>query len=163
MPNVIGIEQLDQWLAQYSKGVTYDAATAASLNEHELAIPDGLPRDPFGDEYREFQWSLYERIAGKPYSLTNESIPFDVDKAAECPYPFNTGSAQTVGLQYLAIGSILRAMNLPVGARILEFGAGWGNTSLTLAKTGFDVTAVDLEPRFCELIQRRALKEGVRC
>jgi cyclopropane fatty-acyl-phospholipid synthase-like methyltransferase len=53
-------------------------------------------------------------------------------------------------------------MGLPSGASILEFGAGWGNTSIELAKVGYNVTAVDIEANFVELINLRAGKEGLR-
>ncbi|GAB2921254.1 hypothetical protein GCM10027093_70090 [Paraburkholderia jirisanensis] len=161
MKQTIRLDELDQMLSEHGKGVTYDAEAANSLNQYELVVPDGLPDDPFSGEYIDFQWKLYEKIAGKPYSLQNESIPFDVDEAVNQPYPYNIGGTLTVGTQYLAIGSILRAMDLPRGSRVIEFGAGWGNTSIALAKAGLDVTVVDLEPRFCDLITRRAAKEGV--
>ena len=50
----------------------------------------------------------------------------------------------------MAIGFLLRAMALPPGARVLEFGPGWGHTSLMLAQLGHRVTVVDIEARFCE-------------
>jgi len=135
---------------------------ARAMSKFRIAVPEGIPTDPFSDEYAQFQINLYAQIAGKQYTLENESVPFDVDEAAKTPYPYSSGNAQTVGLQFTAIGALLRSMDLHRGARILEFGAGWGNTSIALARAGYDVTAVDLEPRFCELIQRRAAIAGVK-
>ena len=43
------------------------------------------------------------------------------------------------------------AEHVPSAGR-LNFGAGWRNTTLALAQLGFEVTALDIEPRFCELI-----------
>jgi 2-polyprenyl-3-methyl-5-hydroxy-6-metoxy-1,4-benzoquinol methylase len=61
----------------------------------------------------------------------------------------------------MALGFIIRTMNLPSGASILEFGAGWGNTSINLARMGYAVTAVDIEPRFLDLINERAAMLGL--
>jgi SAM-dependent methyltransferase len=66
-----------------------------------------------------------------------------------------------VGDQFVAIGSLLRHMKVPMGGRILEFGPGHGNTTLALAQAGYQMTAVDVEARFCNLIQRRAARNGV--
>jgi predicted O-methyltransferase YrrM len=35
---------------------------------------------------------------------------------------------------------------LALSARVVEFGPGWGNSTLTMAMAGLDVTAVDVEP-----------------
>jgi SAM-dependent methyltransferase len=61
----------------------------------------------------------------------------------------------------MAIAFLLGKLGLPKGARIVEFGPGWGNTTLELARLGFDVTAVDIEPSFCEVIRQRALHHAV--
>ena len=52
-------------------------------------------------------------------------------------------------------------MALPKAARILEFPPGWGNTSIELAKTGYEVTTVDIEKNFVKLISERAKREGL--
>lgn len=45
----------------------------------------------------------------------------------------------------MAIGFIIKNLQLPPNARILEFGPGWGNLTIALAKMGFQVTAIDIE------------------
>jgi ubiquinone/menaquinone biosynthesis C-methylase UbiE len=121
-----------------------------------------LPQDPYGDEYQRTQFSLYEKLYGKAYSTSHEHSEFDVATAAREPFPYLHGSWSTVGNQLIAIGFIIKAMELPKGARILEFGPGWGNTTLTLAKMGYHVTAIDIEPNFVELIKERARMESIR-
>ena len=49
----------------------------------------------------------------------------------------------------MEIGFVLRSMALAPSSRVLEFGAGWGTTSLWLAQLGHHVTVVDIEPCFC--------------
>ena len=44
--------------------------------------------------------------------------------------------------------------------RIVEFGPGWGNLTGDLVATGFDVTAVELDEKFCQLIAHRCAGPG---
>jgi cyclopropane fatty-acyl-phospholipid synthase-like methyltransferase len=60
-----------------------------------------------------------------------------------------------VGDQLILLGFLLKAISKPPPARILEFGPGWGNTTLALLQTGYDVTAVEIDPAFTDLIARR--------
>ncbi|SAL56614.1 Mg-protoporphyrin IX methyl transferase [Caballeronia udeis] len=117
--------------------------------------------DPFSMAYATAQFKLYEEISGQPYRLQNEETKFDLDAVAVRPFPYSTGSTQVVGDQLFAIGSLMRRMKIPSGGRILEFGPGWGNTTIAFAKAGFQVTAVDIEKRFCELLERRAAQAHV--
>lgn len=123
--------------------------------------PAGLPADPFLPAYRERQMQLYREIAGKAYSLANEATPFDVEDSVRRPFPYATQSCVTTGEHLIAIGFLLRCMALPPQSRVLEFGFGWGNSTLALAAIGHRVTAVDIEPRFCELLRRRAERENL--
>ncbi len=123
--------------------------------------PDGLPTDPFSRDYREFQMRLYQQIAGKGYSTANEATIFDVATAVRRPFPYATGSCVTLGEQLMAIGFLMRSMALAPHSRVLELGAGWGNTTLMLAELGHSVTALDIEPRFCELIRQRAAQRDL--
>lgn len=45
---------------------------------------------------------------------------------------------------------------LKPGAKILEIGAATGRYSITLAKMGYDVTAVDLTPQHVEIMKRKS-------
>jgi SAM-dependent methyltransferase len=123
--------------------------------------PKRLPVDPFSPVYREFQLDLYRTIAGKDYSVANEATIFEVDSNQKRPFPYSTGSSATAGDHLMALGFLLRCMALPPRSRVLELGFGWGNSTLAFAALGHEVTAVDIEPRFCELVRRRAAHEGL--
>ena len=75
---------------------------------------------------------------------------------ARRPFPYYTESAETVGHQLIAIGFIISTMALPAGSRILELGPGWGNTTIALARIGYRVSALDIDPNFVGLIRDRA-------
>lgn len=116
-----------------------------------------MPEDPWSPEYLDFQFACYEKIAGKKYFIANEFSNFlDVDKFVATPFPFYTQSYRTVSDQLIMVGLVMRAMKLPPGARILEFGAGWGNTAVNLARMGYKVTVVDIEQRFLDIVKGRS-------
>lgn len=143
-----------------------DEAAAVSDDElrrvfrtFSMEFPLDLPSDPYSDSYRQKQFELYEYLAGKKYNPTNEVSVFDVEKAVSRPFPFYTESPQTVGNHLIAIGYLIRTLDMPTGSRILEFGPGWGNTTIILARMGYWVTAVDIESRFIDLINERSKRK----
>ena len=133
----------------------------ALLGGFRMEAPQDLPSDPFSPDYRGAQLAFYEAIAGHAYSPEYEATKFDVDAYVQRPFPFYTESSAVAGEYFMAIGAVLHAMALPPGSRVLEFGAGWAWTSLMLAQLGHKVTVIDIEPCYCELIARRAAREGV--
>lgn len=156
------MDELDQML------VRLDAAQKVSDDElrklfrtFRMEFEKGVPVDPYSAEYKAAQFELYKRISGKDYNVKNEVSAFNLEHAAARPFPYYTGSCETVGDHLAAIAHVVRTLRLAPGAKVLEFGPGWGNTTLTLAMMGFDVTAVDIEKNFCDLIARRAAQVGV--
>lgn len=154
MQTLTTLEQLDAKIAECDASGT-DARLREIFSSFCMA-PQVVGMDPFSDSYLDAQMDLYRGIAGKAYHVSNERTKFDTDEIARRPFPYNTNSAEVVGNQLLSIGALLRRIKAPVGARILEFGPGWGNTTLAMAMAGFNVTAVDIEPDFCDLIRKRA-------
>jgi 2-polyprenyl-3-methyl-5-hydroxy-6-metoxy-1,4-benzoquinol methylase len=119
--------------------------------------PPDAPSDPYSAEYQEYQFALYRMISERThYEIENERCDFRVD--ANRPFPYYTESADTVGHQLMAMGFIITTMGLPSGSSILELGPGWGNTTIELARMGYDVTAIDIDPTFIDLIKERADK-----
>lgn len=154
------LEKIDRFLDDVQSART-DAHMRDLFQSFEEEYDLDVPSDPFSIEYRNKQFYLYECLAGKPYKPDNEVSEFNVLEMAQRPFPYCHASSSLVGDQLMAIGFIIKAMDLPAGARILEFGPGWGNTTLALAKMGFSVTAVDIEKRFVDLIRKRAEMEGL--
>lgn len=155
------IEELDEMLGEMDKaGAISDDAIRAGFGTFRMELDTPMPPDPHSADFRSAVLKEYELVRGEPYTLANESSHLDVDAAVDDPFPYSTRSPSTVGGQLIAIGHIIKTMNLPAGSRILEFGAGWGNTTLALAQAGYDVTVVDMEPNFLEVIRRRTERVG---
>ncbi len=127
-----------------------------ALSEFAYAFKGDIPKDPYSQEYADAQMKLYLEISGREgYTIANEHVPFDFDALKNNPYPYYTQSPTTVGDQLIAQGFLIKALNLKPNARIVEFGPGWGNTTLHFAQMGYEVTAVDSEKSFTELIAYR--------
>ena len=111
-------------------------------------------------EYRAEQFELYTRLSTRgEYCSENETSGFEVD--SRVPFPYYTKSPETVSNQLLAIGFMVKVMALPTGASVLEYGAGWGNTTITLARMGYDVHAIDIDENFVRMVAERAHRLGL--
>jgi SAM-dependent methyltransferase len=125
-----------------------------------MEFPLPLPDDPFDPEYRERQFEVYRRISGQTvYTTDNERSEFPMDPTR--PFPFYTESYDTVSHHLIALGFIIQTMRLPAKAKVLELGVGWGNTAITMAQMGYDVSAIDIEPNFVKLVNDRAALFGL--
>ena len=116
-----------------------------------------LPKDPFSESYYQAQMELYCKISGKTgYTLQNESTLFDFQKEKNNFFPYSTQDPKIIGRMLQVHGFALQSMALPKGARIVEFGAGWGNITLQLILSGFKVTVVEINKPSTDLIKHRA-------
>lgn len=133
-----------------------DDAVRALLRSFKYVVDlADLPPDPFSPEYAKYQLELYERIAGRPYRIENERSGFLSGDPRSLPFPYTSQSWKTVSDQLLLTGLIIRTLELPSKASVLEFGSGWGNTTLALAQMGYQVTAIDIEQRFLDMVAYR--------
>ena len=157
MQTLTTLDQLDEKLAECdAAGRVSDAALRQVFSTFRMDFSQHVPPDPFSAEYRDVQMAMYQRLTGISYETKNEKTKFDVAKADRQPFPYYTGSCKTVGFFTMGVGSLLYALNLAPGARVLEFGAGWGNTTIAMALSGLRMTALDIESDFCDLLELRA-------
>jgi len=156
----VNFDEIDAFLERL-ENARDDDHLRVMFNEYETDYDLAIPPDPFSEDYRLKQMELYKKLAGKNYSVSNEVTSFDVNELLKSPFPYCHQSFETVGDTLLAIGFLIKKMALPKSATILEFGPGWGNTSIELAKTGYKVTTVDIEENFVKLISERARREGL--
>src|SRR5262249_34055835 len=107
-----------------------------------------LPDDPASTAYAAAQMALYERIAGTAgYDAdVDEVMTIDVGQQLRRPAPFDAGSTRAVAGQVMALGHVLKVLDLRPGDRVIEYAAGQGTLSLMLAAIGVHVIAIDISP-----------------
>jgi hypothetical protein len=134
------LECLDEKLREISAAAAIsDDADRAVFASFRMDIPSNHSGDPWSATYRASQFDLYNRISSRvDYSTANEISGYSVDPRR--PFPYYTQSATTVGDQLMAVGFLIKMMNLPANSSVLEFGPGWGNTTIALARMGYAVT-----------------------
>ena len=161
-PRPVTLGQLDAELERATALMGGDADQARALLDGFVVVaPSAPPADPFSEAYREWAWGLYRAISGRAgYDTVNETSPFDLPATLARPFPYQSGSLALVGRDLVARGHLLDCLADVVrpraGApRVVEFGPGWGNLTRDMVATGLDVTAVELDDKFCALIEQR--------
>ena len=132
------------------------------LNKHTLEVspPPCAPESP---AYRAFWEDTHFSILGETYDARrHENFDFDLAQMIECPYPYITKEPTIIAQQVRDWANVLEAIDLPRNSRILEMGAGWGNTSLLLAQSGFEVSVLDINPLYLDLITKRCDRLGLK-
>lgn len=158
-----GVAELDAYFAETMGGekeVTPEIM--AKLVRIYLKVPrePEFSLDPFSTGYAEAQKRLYAGLAKKAYDTENEITPFDFERDKDNFFPYNTKSREFVGGQLLSHGFLIRNMDLKPGAKVVEFGPGWGNTLMQLAMMGYETTAVEVNRPSIDLIRYRAGLHG---
>jgi SAM-dependent methyltransferase len=154
-------EALDGWIEKAdAAGQESDDALRRVLTEFRYQGEIALPEDPFSPAYVAAQWELYRQVSGNSeYNAeVNEQSRFDFDSMLHRPFPYSTLSCQTVGNHMIRQGLMIKYLGLPPHSDVLEFGSGWGNLTLSLARMGHRVTAVEISSKLLDLIGRRSEK-----
>lgn len=155
---VIGsLAELDAHLAPIDRPDTPDDELRRELARLHLDLPEAVRLrrlDPFSTPYRDAVLALLEGIRGGAYAQEHEGLDIEVEHELRWGFPYGTQSFATVGGYLIAYGHLIRAMELPPGARILKVGCGTGSLSQYLARMGYRLTCVDLNASNLELIRR---------
>lgn len=121
--------------------------------------------DPHSDAYRDEVLNVYKKLTGMSYDVDNEwTSTLQDPEDFELGYPwvskhFNV-IAEEIG-KPIQVLRTLHALNIDE-LRLIEFGAGWANLSIPLAKSGINMTLVDIDRGFLDRAERLAAREGVR-
>jgi SAM-dependent methyltransferase len=151
------LADLDSYLARIDQPSTLDDDLRRELARIRLVVPDaerlrGI--DPFVPAYRKVVLELLEGIRGSVYTTEREGLDIDVENELRWGFPYGTQSFATVSGYLIAYGHLIRTMQLPAGAEILELGCGTGSLTQHLARMGYRITCVDLNESNLELIRR---------
>jgi|SRR5690348_6680237 len=114
-----------------------------------------VPKDASSADYRSAQLRLYEQLTQRAYDAALEETPFDREHMLRWPFPYVTRSATTVGNSLMMYGQIIKEMNLPAEAHILEMGSGYGPLTYELASMGYRVTCADISAKLLEYVRTR--------
>jgi 2-polyprenyl-3-methyl-5-hydroxy-6-metoxy-1,4-benzoquinol methylase len=157
------LDELDAMLAYLDERAhVSDDELRRGFQTFRMDITPAMPVDPFSEGYRLAVMELYAWLHGSPYELKNEKSDFEFERFVNVPFPYSTQSGPTVGNHLMAIGHVIRTLDLPAQSRVLELGPGWGNTTIALAQMGHAVTAIDISKEFVDLIQARAERVHTR-
>jgi SAM-dependent methyltransferase len=116
-----------------------------------------MPDDPFSDAYRRAVLDIHARISGRPCydATTMEHTPLDISGFVSRPAAYQYDS-QWLGNYLESFGHIIKKLDVRPGMRVIEYGCGDAELSLHLARFGCDVTVVDIEPAYLEIVRRKA-------
>lgn len=121
-----------------------------------------LSLDPFSEEYFDQQISLYMELSGRNFDITEgEQNAISVEPRITTANPYGVENTHFISMHAKAVMATLEAAQLPARPKVLDLGCGWGLSSELLAFAGAKVTAMDINPRFCELVSRRAARLGL--
>jgi SAM-dependent methyltransferase len=119
--------------------------------------------DPLGDEYASQQALLWRLVSGvgrkyEPEVDEKEAALKDVDPIRLPGFYIrrDAGAVLAASDHVIASGMILKHCGLKPGDHALEYGAGFGQTALALARLGVNVDTVDISDTFCGYVQAQA-------
>lgn len=122
-----------------------------------FALPEGfdVTIDPETPAYREQQLALWRAVTARDgYDAEKDEDTPEIGQldAVFRPAFYGTGNADVAGEHLMALGHILKLSGLRAGARVLEYGAGFGQIALAFARLGIKVDTIDINPQFCAAV-----------
>lgn len=125
--------------------------------QYDIIVDQSL--DPFSEAYVGQQLALYREMSGRNFDQSsNEHTVFDVGNHVSAINPYDHGSPSGLAQHMERLTRAIRLGAPPRGSRFLDMGCGWGLSSEVAAYCGLSVTAVDVNPDFVELVNRRAAR-----
>ncbi len=123
---------------------------------------------PDSPEFLALQMQQYQEISGRDgYFPRRDELDSGFELTDQLTdqltvYPFTTQDPVCTGYYLIGVGMLLKAAQLKPGSTIVEYGIGWGHTTLALAQLGYNVIAVDIEEKFLKLVDYRAERLGLK-
>ncbi|RFD18627.1 class I SAM-dependent methyltransferase [Komagataeibacter melaceti] len=110
--------------------------------------------DPDSEQYKKNILKLWSEITNRENYTpgSDEFTPIGGVDAIKRPAFYSTGSAHEAGKHLMAIGHLLMRSNIKNGDKVLEYGAGFGQTSVAFARVGAHVDTVDVNKEFCDAV-----------
>lgn len=162
-PEPIGVEDLDR-AADILKNFDAGSASWDEFRGRHLALPvwyvHGL--DPYSAAYAQQQDRLWEWVAGRQgYRAVDQEQTPEIEALDPVYHPAfylprQPGAVELAGKHLISTGHFLRRSGVVAGDRVLEYGAGYGQTALAFARMGALVDTIDVNPHFCRAVGAQA-------
>ena len=164
-PDPIQISELDAFVAQANAlGMHSHSERNAFLASRSLAYESTPDLSPFSAAYAADVERTWRAVAARPhYSVLLEHDPnVKADKKQLSNlYPFSSRDTRFIGEYWMGVYFALKLFDDAPVRSVLEYGVGWGNTTIALLQSGFKVVAVDIEQKWLHLLEMRARRDGL--
>lgn len=162
-------ESIDEFIREAAQRHEVSHQSWANFVTHTKFVLDDVPNlAPSSSGFLDFQIELWKKISGRSeYDAfkceANENV--NQEPSIQTTYPFISRNTQEIGSYLLGVANIVKKFPVPVVSRVVEFGVGYGHLTHILANSGFQVEAIDIEPRFLELLPKMAIPgaEPITC
>ncbi len=160
-----GLEDLELIAATFAKCGSQRGTTWDNFRSANLTLPawfnSGL--DPFSEQYEAQQKRLWSLLTGvnRDYSpeKDEENLPYENVDPVRFPGYFRRTDADAITSasdHVIAMGMILKHCGLRRGDSALEYGAGFAQTAVHLARLGVAVDTVDISDTLCRFVKEQA-------
>lgn len=120
--------------------------------------------DPYGKDYLQWvlaQWSVASGRKTYALELEHDNNVSVSDEQLQRLYPFVSGDTTFISQYMIGVYHALGLLADAPNHRMVEYGVGWGNTTVAMLQAGYQVLAVDIDPKWLNLLKLRAGKLGV--
>ncbi|MGY4830595.1 class I SAM-dependent methyltransferase [Sphaerotilaceae bacterium SBD11-9] len=158
-------DQIDWVCETYFKQGTAPGSAWEPLRHAHMELPDWFRQglDPFSPAYAEQQHRLWQLISGvdRPYEPETDEKEHDWGDIDPVRLPGYLVRRDPLAItaasdHVIATGMLLKHSGLKAGDWALEYGAGFGQTALALARLGVNVDTVDISATFCGYVRQQA-------
>jgi ubiquinone/menaquinone biosynthesis C-methylase UbiE len=158
------LKEFDEFVLELNANGSEESRIPILSNSYlaDDVVPN-MPADPFSPEYRQAVLGIHARISGKPAydENTMELTPVNIEALIAVPAPYQNGG-DWLGMYFESYGHMIKKLEVKPGMRVIEYGCGEGEISLHLARMGCDVTVIDIEPNYIDVVKRKAEKLNLR-
>jgi SAM-dependent methyltransferase len=158
-------DQIDEVLAVYRQQGAAKGGPWDPYRDAHMILPEWFESglDPWSPEYAAQQHRLWALIAGvdRPYEPDLDEREFGWDDVDPIRAPGfyirrDAEAVESASDHIIASGMLLKYSGVRPGDWALEYGAGFGQTALALARLGVNVDTVDISATFCDFVRRQA-------
>jgi 2-polyprenyl-3-methyl-5-hydroxy-6-metoxy-1,4-benzoquinol methylase len=158
-------QQIDDLIRAYGQRDAPGGGEWAPWRDAHLRLPAWFQHglDPWSQAYAEQQHRLWQLVCSidRDYSPAMDEKEFGWEGVDPVRRPGfymrrDPQAIEGAGDHVLATGMLLKHCGLKPGDRALEYGAGFGNSALALARMGVNVDTVDISATFCRFIDEQA-------